>query len=449
MKPHRFFSQLDVLDPVKRTGALKRIMPTWLEADGPNVPLGTLCSISGARTGKKVASKVTAEVVKVARDHIALVPFGDTTLLSVGATVAALSGDARVLVGDAFMGRAIDALGESIDGAGAIDFFELAPLHPSLPEPLERTSPKQVLCTGLRAIDGLLSLGKGQRVGIFAASGVGKTSMISQLSRQISADHVIMCLVGERGREVEHLWSAELPEEIRLQTTVVAATSDKAAALRVRAVYQALALAQHWRAKGRHVLFILDSVTRLAMAMREIGLAAGEPPTVRAYTPSVFSAIPRIVEQCGALKTGGAITALMTVLSETDEIDDPISEMMKSLLDGHIILSRPLAERGHFPAIDVSRSISRNMSSIISKNHLSSAREILTNIASYESSRTLIESGLYSPGASTEIDRAIASKPLIDNFLKQDQYEAINFATTVEALKQIAEHQNEPIKKEG
>jgi flagellum-specific ATP synthase len=449
VKPHRFFSQLAALDPVERCGSLKRIMPTWLEADGPNVPLGTLCTIKGISGGADPVPQVIAEVVKVGSDHISLVPFGDTSLLSAGASVTALSGDARVPVGDAFMGRAIDALGRPIDDKGAINNLDFAPLHTPLPEPLERTSPKQVLNSGMRSIDGLLTLGKGQRVGIFAASGVGKTSMISQLSRQITADHVVICLVGERGREVEHLWSEELPEEIRQHTTVVAATSDKAAALRVRAVYQALALAQHWRAQGRHVLFILDSVTRLAMAMRETGLAAGEPPTVRAYTPSVFAAIPRVVEQCGALKSGGAITALMTVLSETDEIDDPISEMMKSLLDGHIILSRTLAERGHFPAIDVSRSISRNMSAIITKSHLSSARKILAHLANYEGSRTLIESGLYSPGASAELDAAIASKPLIDSYLKQDQYEAVPFAKSADALNQIAEVRHEPFAPAG
>ena len=449
MKPHRFLSRLEALDPVERCGRLNRIMPTWLEADGPNVPLGTLCAIIATGNSVDTAPPVIAEVVKVDKDHIALIPFGDTSLLSAGASVTALSGDARVPVGDAFMGRAIDALGRPIDNQGAINTNEFAPLLAPLPEPLQRTSPKQVLNTGLRAIDGLLTLGVGQRVGIFAASGVGKTSLISQLSRQIDADHIVICLVGERGREVEHLWSEELPDDIRERATVVAATSDKAAALRVRAVYQGLALAQHWRAQGRHVLFILDSVTRLAMAMREIGLAAGEPPTVRAYTPSVFAAIPRVVEQCGALKSGGAITALMTVLSETNEVDDPISEMMKSLLDGHIILSRDLAERGHFPAIDVSRSISRNMSAIIAKSHLASARHVLAHLANYEGSRTLIESGLYSAGASPDLDAAIVSKPVIDEFLRQDQHEATAFAAVTDKLSQIAGSRHESVTQKG
>jgi flagellum-specific ATP synthase len=449
VKPHRFLAQLQVLDLVGRHGRLKRIMPTWLEADGPNVPLGTLCKIRANDNSSANLAEVIAEVVKVDRNHIALVPFGDTSLLSAGALVEAVSDDARIPVGDAYMGRAIDALGRPIDNQGAIRGTDYAALNAALPEPLERTSPKEALKCGMRAIDGLLTLGVGQRVGIFAASGVGKTSLISQLARQIEADHIVFCLVGERGREVEQLWSSELPEQIRQRTTLVAATSDKPAALRVRAVYQALALAQHWRAQGRHVLFILDSVTRLAMAMRETGLAAGEPPTVRAYTPGVFAAIPRVVEQCGALKSGGAITALMTVLSETDEVDDPISELMKSLLDGHMILSRTLAERGHFPAIDVSRSISRNMSALMTKPHLAAARTVLSHIANYETSRTLIESGLYSAGASAELDAAIAAKSAIDMFLRQQQDEASVLEHSTERLSRIAGGRYEPLAPES
>jgi flagellum-specific ATP synthase len=439
MKPHPYLARLQALDSVGRRGTLKRIMPTWLESDGPNVPLGTLCTIRANDNGSAASPSVIAEVVKVDANHVSLVPFGDTSLLSAGASVEAQSDDARLPVGDAFVARAVDALGRPIDNLGPLHSLDYAPLNAPLPEPLERITPKKVLETGVRAIDGLLTLGTGQRVGIFAASGVGKTSLVTQLSRQIEADHVVICLVGERGREVEQLWSSELPDEVRERATLVVATSDKAAALRVRAVHQALALAQHWRSRGRHVLFILDSVTRLAMAMRETGLAAGEPPTVRAYTPSVFASIPRIVEQCGALKTGGAITALMTVLSETDEVDDPISELMKSLLDGHIILSRTLAERGHFPAIDISRSISRNMSSLMSPSHLGAARQVLAHVANHEGARTLIESGLYSAGTSKDLDAAIAAKPAIDSFLRQPQQERVSLARSVSSLSDITE----------
>jgi flagellum-specific ATP synthase len=423
------------LDPVLREGRLLRVMPTWVEASGPNLPLGALCEIGGG--GDRPA--VVAEVIKVDRDHIALTPFEDASWLTVGSSVRAIGGAADVPVGDLFSGRAVDALARPIDGLGPIEAPQRLPLHDRLPEPLERTSPREPLVTGIRAVDGLLTLGRGQRIGIFAAGGVGKTSLISQIARQSECDRLILCLVGERGREVDQLWSEDLTEAVRARTTLVAATSDKPAAVRLRAVHQALALARHWRAEGEHVLLIVDSATRLAMAMRENGLAAGEPPTVRAYPPSVFSALPRIVEQCGALKSGGAISAVFTVLSESDEIDDPICEIMKSLLDGHILLSRSLAERGHFPAIDVARSVSRNMHRLIGKQQLSAARKVLGWVSTYEESKTLIESGLYAAGSSPAIDAAIAARGAIDQFLAQPMDERVPVDVTQSRLMRLAE----------
>lgn len=436
MMVHPILERLRLLDPVERQGRLRRILPSWLEADGPNVALGTLCEV-GEPDG--AVPPVVAEVVKVDYDHIAMIPFGDTALLAAGAPVRALAEDAAVPVGDSFSGRAIDALGRPIDGQGPIVAQTKAPLFDILPEPLDRANSRQSLVTGIRALDGLLTLGRGQRIGIFAASGVGKTSLLSQLARQTEADRLVLCLIGERGREVEQLWSEDLPAAVRARTTMVAATSDKPAALRVRAVHQALALARHWRSQGEHVLLVLDSATRLAMAMRESGLAAGEPPTVRAYPPSVFSAIPRVIEHCGAVKAGGAISAVFTVLSESDEVDDPISEMMKSLLDGHIVLSRGLAERGQFPAIDIARSVSRNMQRLISLEQLTQARKVLSLIACYEESRTLIESGLYSRGSSAAIDAAIAAKPSIDAYLAQGLDENCASAATKTKLAALAE----------
>jgi FliI/YscN family ATPase len=324
-----------------------------------------------------------------------------------------------VPVGDAFLGRAVDALGRPIDSgppiaAGAFSHLDGRPISP-----LQRVSSKQVLETGVRAIDGLLTLGQGQRIGIFAASGVGKTSLMNQLARQVRVSRCVICLVGERGREVEALWSDGLGDEARARTTLVAATSEQSAAMRVRAGKYALALAEHWRDRGEHVLFLLDSVTRLAMAMREIGLAAGEPPTVRAYTPSVFAAIPKLVERCGALRSGGAITGVITVLSESDEIDDPVSEVMKSLLDGHLILSRGLAEQGHFPAIDIPRSVSRLAGDLMSTEHRRAADRANALLGIYDASRTLIETGVYAKGGDTEIDRAIAVRPGLMDYLRQ------------------------------
>src|SRR4051812_1306543 len=414
---HPFVRQLRLIDPVARSGRVTRILPTHIEADGPNLPLGALCEIESA------GGPVVAAVARVDRETVSLVPFEDMPRTFSGARVAARADEGCVPVGDAFLGRAVDALGRPIDGGPAIVTTERGRLRGEPTPALERLSPRERLETGIRAIDALLTIGRGQRVGLFAASGVGKTSLLAQLAAQVDADRCIVCLVGERGREVESLWFDGLTEEARAKTVMVAATSDQSAAMRARCCELALAFAERWRAEGRHVVLLLDSVTRLAMALREIGLAAGEPPTVRAYTPSVFAIIPKLVERCGALRSGGAITALMTVLSETDDIDDPVSELMKSLLDGHLILSRSLAEQGHFPAIDVPRSVSRLAPALAGDRERGAAQRAVALLSTYEQSRVLIESGVYAAGASAEIDEAIARRPALLGFLRQRQDE--------------------------
>jgi flagellum-specific ATP synthase len=419
---HPFQERLRAVDLVSRTGRVRRILPTFVEADGPSVPLGALCALETRTAAGRDRSEILAEVVSVNRDSVILVPFDNASPTFSGARVTACVEAETVPVGDAFLGRAIDALGRPIDGLGEIRADRAGRLGGEATTPLDRTSPRKVLETGVRAIDGLLTLGHGQRVGVFAASGVGKTSLMAQLARQIDADACVVCLVGERGREVEALWSSGLSTEARSRTTLVAATSDQTAAMRVRAGDYALTLADYWRRQGLHVLLLLDSVTRLAMAMREIGLAAGEPPTVRAYTPGVFAQIPRLVERCGALKVGGSITAIMTILSETDDVDDPVSEMMKSLLDGHIILSRNLAEQGCFPAIDAPRSVSRQAGELAGAARVD-ASTALEMLSVYEQSRTLIESGVYVRGANAEIDRALDRRPALLAFLQQGQHE--------------------------
>ena len=340
----------------------------------------------------------------------------------------------RVPVGDAFAGRAVDALGRPIDGGPAIRPCATMRVTGSVPRPLDRTDPSQILSTGIRSIDGLLTLAEGQRVGVFAASGVGKTSLMEQLAVQVASDRTILCLVGERGREVESLWRTLGSRADASRFTIVAATSDESAALRARAASYALCLAEHWRSKGEHVLLMVDSVTRLAMALREIGLSAGAPPTVRAYTPNVFTALPRLVERCGATRSGGAITAIMTVLSETDDIDDPIVEVMKSLLDGHIILSRTLAEQGHFPAIDVARSVSRGADRLVAPAQAGAMSDTVAMLAAYEDARVMIESGVYKKGSNPVVDRAIAARADITAFLRQGRTETIAFAEVVQRL---------------
>lgn len=423
MNSETLVARLRAAELVTRTGRVRRILSTYVEADGPGVPLGALCEIETVPP----AAPTLAEVVGVNPDSVVLAPLLETGPTFSGAAVVARDDGYSVPVGDAFLGRAVDALGRPIDGGAAIRAFDRGDLRGAAPSPLERVTLRRVLHTGVRAIDGLLTLGEGQRVGVFAASGVGKTSLTTQLANQVAADRMIICLVGERGREVEALWNGGLSAETRSRSTLVAATSDQSAALRVRSADFALALADHWRRAGQHVLLLIDSVTRLAMALREIGLAAGEPPTVRAYTPGVFAAIPRLVERCGALRSGGAISAIMTVLSETDDVDDPISEMMRSLLDGHIVLSRALAEQGRFPAIDIPRSLSRLADGLVTPDHLRDARTTNGLLSTYETARTLIESGVYARGSDAGIDAAIDRRPAILEFLRQAQDEATPF----------------------
>ena len=433
MKPHPFLSRLDLVDCAPAFGHIDALGAGVVHASGPAAALGTLCMIEAAASGG-AGRAVAAEVVAVREDGITLVPLEADAALRLGArvTVGADGGGTGLRAGDGFGGRAVDALGRPIDGRGAI--VDASDAGSAAVSALDRVSPATVLASGVRAIDGLLTLGVGQRIGVFAASGVGKTSLMEQLARQIACDRCILCLVGERGREVSGLWAmaAEAPDPARF--TLVAATSDESPVMRVRAVDQALALADHWRARGEHVLLLIDSVTRLAMALREIGLAAGAPPTVRAYTPNVFAALPRLVERCGAIRGQGAITAIMTVLAETDDVDDPIVEVMKSLLDGHVVLSRTLADQGHFPAIDAVRSVSRQAARLVSPDHAAGMRRAVGLLADYEENRVMIDSGVYRPRSNERIDRAIAARELLAAFLRQPADEAVPFADTVRAL---------------
>ncbi|MEN2709391.1 FliI/YscN family ATPase [Sphingomonas sp. NPDC092331] len=427
MTAHPFLQRLRDLELVRPVGFVRKVAHGHFEATGPACTVGDLCDVAGE------GGVVRVEVAAVDEAGLILVPLEQNRRVRPGARVTALPGGGSAAVGDGFAGRAIDGFGRPFDGRGEIAVAGRTALAGSVPRPLERAAPRRMVKTGLRAIDGLLTLGEGQRVGIFAAAGVGKTSLLEQLAGQIECDRVVLCLVGERGREVEAIWRTLSARADAARFTLVAATSDETAALRARAANVALCLAEHWRDRGEHVLLVVDSVTRLAMALREIGLAAGEPPTVRAYTPNVFAALPRLVERCGA--TGrGAITAVMTVLSETDDVDDPIVEVMKSLLDGHVVLSRTLAERGHFPAIDVSRSISRQAARLMERQHAAAARTAVTQLGVYDEARVMIESGVYKGGANAEIDQAIAMRAKLMAFLRQGQGENSAFADTLAGL---------------
>ena len=409
---HAYIDALKGIDTATRVGSVTRIMPTYIEADGPSVPLGSLC---------RVGASLVAEVVKTEVGRVTLVPYTAVTALCIGDPVQAIRTGALIPVGTGMLGRVVDALGAPADGGPTIgDVGTRWPLAGVETAALDRLTSSSPLESGCRAIDSLLTLGVGQRVGIFAGSGVGKTTLLGSLARHIDADICVLCLVGERGREAEEFWRDTLSEATRRRSVMVVATSDQSAVMRARSVLVALSYAEYFRSLGKHVLLMIDSVTRYALALREIGLAAGEPPTVRAYTPGVFAALPKIVERCGALRQGGATTAVMTVLTETDDVDDPMSETLRALLDGHIVLTRSLAEQGHFPAIDVPRSISRVFRRVANDDDRRLATNVIAQLALYESSRTLVDSGLYVSGSNAALDRVLTMRQALIDFLRQD-----------------------------
>lgn len=423
---HHYLTTLERAELAPLTGRVTAVGAGQIEANGPAVQVGSLCRIS--REGGSIA---LAEAVAVRENLVTLVPLEDRTGIALGAAVR-LAEETGYAVGESLAGRAIDALGRALDGA-TLDPWRTTRTGAG-PALLDRIDPVVRLDTGIRAIDALMPIGVGQRIGIFAASGVGKSSLLGQLVAQIACDRLVLCLVGERGREVSGFWDAVTAGGRRDRTTMVAATSDESAPMRVRAVEQALAAAGYWRDRGEHVLLVIDSVTRYAMALREIGLAAGAPPTVRAYTPNIFAALPRLVESSGATRAGGAITAIMTVLSETDAVDDPVVEIMKSLLDGHIILSRSMAESGHFPAIDVLRSVSRQSTRLMAENESSRARSAIAALATYDEARVMVESGIYRAGSTPALDDAIARRGPLQEFLRQGLTEKSSRAASAAAL---------------
>lgn len=390
--------------------------------------MGTYCAVDG--TGH---ADLLAEVVAVHQGGLRLAPLGPVDRVALGARVSVRNQGPPCPDLDLADRRAINALGQPIDGGPPI-----APRDPAEPavrhSPLDRTTPRQQVETGVRAIDALLPLGQGQKIGLFAPSGAGKSTLLEQLCRNARCDRLIMCQVGERGREVERAWRVLGARAADEKFTLVAATADDSASLRVRALDLALALAEHARARGEHVLLMVDSITRVAMALRELGIAAGEPPAARGYTANVFSHMPRQVERCGALRQGGAITAVFSVLSETEEVDDPIVEMMKAILDGHIVLSRSLAERRHFPAIDIARSVSRLADDLAQDQQKLHAARVHRLHATFEDARAMIESGIYASGSNPAIDDAVAARPLIDAFLCQGRDEASALADTLQRL---------------
>ncbi|HVJ38106.1 MAG TPA: FliI/YscN family ATPase [Stenotrophomonas sp.] len=414
----------------ERYGVVVSFNGLVIEAHGPEARVGEVCEIA-------LKSRVVlAQVVGIRDRHLLLMPYGDVEGLTVGATVRASGRDLDVPVDDTLLGRVVDAFCAPLDGGGPLNPGGRYPLHAPAINPLHRADIDSAIATGVRAIDGLLTLGRGQRVGIFAGSGVGKSTLIGMLAAQVEADVVLIAMIGERGREVGEFVRHTLGPEIMRRCVVMVATSDQPALVRIHAVHAAHAVAEYFRDQGRSVLLVLDSITRFAMAQREVGLASGEPPTFRGYTPSVFAWLPRILERCGKLEHG-SITAIYSVLVEGDDLNEPVTDHMRAILDGHIVLDRELAARGHYPAINVLKSVSRLVGRLLSQDELEVASNARRTLALLEGARDMVDMGAYQSGVNPELDRALVIQPALEAWLRQSGRFEVSGSKPLESLKSV------------
>ncbi|MEY3200540.1 MAG: hypothetical protein RIR70_90, partial [Pseudomonadota bacterium] len=397
-----------------RVGRVRAVSGITILCDGPDVGMGELCKI----TPRGGLPPVLAEVVGLEAGTVTLMAYGAITGLSAGCEVVAATQRNVIPVGPALLGRIIDAFGNPLDGGPPIPASATAPLEGEPINPMARWRIAKALPTGVRAIDALLTLGEGQRVGIFSGSGVGKTTLLGMIARHVSAQINVIALIGERGREVREFVEKQLAAVMH-KTVVVVATSEQPALSRVRAGLASLAIAEHFRDQGQQVVLTFDSVTRYAMARREIGLAAGEPPTARGYTPSVFADLPKLIERCGTHPSGGSITALMTVLVEGDDFNEPVADALRATLDAHIVLSRELAQAGQYPAVDVLKSASRVMPDIVTPTHQAQAIALIRALALIERNRQIVDIGAYVSGANPELDSALAQRRALREFFSQ------------------------------
>ncbi|SHD77012.1 flagellar protein export ATPase FliI [Schnuerera ultunensis] len=423
---------------IKYTGKITKVTGLTIESNGPIATIGELCYIHPHDKD----APVLAEVVGFKDDKILLMPLGDMEGIASGSKVVASGKTLRVNVGDELVGRILDGLGNPIDGKGPIKAQRTYPVSNPPPNPLDRRLIKEPLPLGIKAIDGFLTCGKGQRVGVFAGSGVGKSTLMGMVSRSSSADVNVIGLIGERGREVREFLENDLKEEGLKKSVVVVVTSDQPALIRVKGALVTTAIAEYFRDRGKNVLLLMDSVTRFAMAQREIGLAIGEPPVTRGFTPSVFAIMPKLLERAGT-SSKGTITGLYTVLVDGDDLNEPITDAVRGILDGHIILSRKLANQNHYPAIDILASVSRVMPNIVGQDHLDKANSIKNIMASYKESEDLINIGAYKRGSNKKIDKAIELKDYIDELLIQETLEVYPFEETVAMMEKIDRQINE------
>ena len=419
-------------DPYRWVGTVKELVGLLIESAGPAAGIGDFCEVI-CGDGRRIRT----QVIGFRNERVLSMPFEETGGLQLEDAVVLRKEEARVGVGPQLLGRVLDGFGKPIDSGPPIEAEAFYELYKPPPGPLEREHIVEPLVTGIRAIDSLLPCGKGQRVGIFGGSGVGKSTLLGAMSRHNSADLSVIALIGERNREVRAFIEQEMGEEGMKRSVVVVATSDRPAPLRVRACWVALAVAEYFRDQGADVLLVMDSVTRLAMAQREIGLAAGEPPSQKGYTPSVFNLLPRVFERAGKFRRG-SITGFFTVLVEGDDLTEPISDAVRATLDGHIVLSRHLAAVGHYPPIDVLNSVSRLSTQVTGKEQRESARKLREALATYQQSEDLIQLGAYVSGSNPTLDAAIRARPKLLEFLQQEADRKWPLEETVTQLETLA-----------
>ena len=424
----KFHTALRGVNLLNCHGFVVRVSGLRVESAGPAVGLGELCGIR-IRNGRRVL----AEVVGFQNDHLILLPLEHIEGISPGDTVTARTTPRHITLSESVLGRVVNGLAEPIDNKGPLAGTDEKPLDASGPPPLSREKITSPLALGIRSIDGVLTFGKGQRVGIFSGSGVGKSVLLGDIANSSEAEVNVVALIGERGREVREFLETDLGPEGLARSVVIVAASDSPPIQRVKAAFVAVTIAEYFRDKGKNVLFMMDSLTRFAQAQREIGLAAGEPPAAKGYCPSVFSLMPRLIERLGCAESG-SITGILTVLVENDDLTDPVADSAKSLLDGHIVLSRKLAERSHYPAVDILQSISRLMPVVTSKEHKLAAQKLREIYAIYLDAEDLINIGAFSPGSNRRIDGAVALIDRISNFLIQPVRERTDFAETIRLL---------------
>ncbi len=426
--------RLETLDPVRRIGRVRQSIGLIVESDGPPARIGELCHIHADRC----MPPIPAEVVGFRHNLLLLMPLGDTEQIRVNSEVTATGGPLQLGVGPAMLGRVLDGLGRPLDDLGPVSAEQMYPVSASPPEPLSRRRITEPLPLGIRVLDGLLTCGQGQRLGIFAGSGVGKSTLMGMITRNTKADITVIALIGERGRELREFVELTLGAEGLSRSVVVAATSDQPPLVRLRGAYIATAIAEYFRDQGAEVLLMMDSVTRFAWAQREVGLAVGEPPTRGGYTPSVFAKLPQLLERAG-MGAVGSITGLYTVLVDADDMSEPVADAVRSILDGHVVLSRELASRNHYPPVDVLQSVSRLMPQIASDAHLAAAGSARKLLADYAEAEDLINLGAYQHGSNPDVDAAIRHRGALLEFLRQSDSERGEFADTVAALHRVTQ----------